>query len=62
MRGWESFLKIQQINPEARVLLASGYLDANQKSEILNSGIKGFLQKPYRLQDVLKAVRDELDT
>ena len=59
--GWEAVKAMQGIRTSVRALLASGYLDPGQKSEVLKSGIKGFIQKPYKMEDVLKAIRDTLD-
>ncbi len=59
--GWDAFRMMQKINSNVRVLLASGYLDPAQKSEILDSGVKRFLGKPYRMDEVLKSVRETLD-
>ena len=59
--GWDAFRMMQKIDSNVRILLASGYLDPAQKSEILESGVKRFLGKPYRMDEVLKSVRETLD-
>jgi two-component system cell cycle sensor histidine kinase/response regulator CckA len=59
--GWEVFKKVRKINPSAAVYLASGYVDRDLKQQILESGVKGFLQKPYRPEELLQTVRKALD-
>ena len=58
--GWEVFKRVKKINPKVNVFLASGYVDRDLKQEILGSGVKGFLQKPYRPEELLKTVRRAL--
>jgi two-component system cell cycle sensor histidine kinase/response regulator CckA len=58
--GWEVFKRVRKINPKVNVFLASGYVDRDLKQEILGSGVKGFLQKPYRPEELLKTVRKAL--
>ena len=48
------FGELKKINPSVRVILASGYIDANSKSEILKAGVKEFIQKPYFPDEVLR--------
>jgi nitrogen-specific signal transduction histidine kinase/CheY-like chemotaxis protein len=45
--GGEVFDRIRAINPEAKVLLSSGYSVDGQASEILKRGCDGFVQKPF---------------
>jgi CheY-like chemotaxis protein len=59
--GWEVFKRVREINPGVAVLLASGYVDRDLKQQILESGVKGFLQKPYRPEELLLTVRKALD-
>ncbi|MGA9365357.1 MAG: PAS domain S-box protein [Bacteroidota bacterium] len=59
--GWEAFQKMKGINPEVKVILVSGYIDPNLKSELLNSGVKDFVQKPYKPEHILKEIRKVLD-
>lgn len=59
--GWDAFKEMQKLDPNVCALLASGYLEPGQKSEILKSGVMRFIHKPYRMDEVLKAVREALD-
>jgi PAS domain S-box-containing protein len=61
MNGKEECAQIIKLNPSARMIVATGYLDPGMKSEFLKAGIQHFLYKPYDLKKVLKLVRDVLD-
>jgi len=59
--GSRVFRELKKINPDVKVLIASGYVDPGLKSGLLKGGARGFLHKPYVLADILKAVRETLD-
>jgi CheY-like chemotaxis protein len=59
--GLEVSQRIKKINPNEHIILATGFLDPNMKSEFLKAGIQHFLYKPYDLKQVLKVVREVLD-
>jgi len=61
MGGQEAFNRLQEISPQVKVLLSSGYSARGRAEEILCTGIHGFLQKPYDAQLVLHKVRAVLD-
>lgn len=52
--GYQMFEFIRKINPEASVLIASGYSLDNKTQQLLDKGAKGFIQKPFR-KDELKS-------
>ncbi len=60
MSGRDLFLKIRALRPEARVVIATGYLDPGTRTELLALGAKGFIQKPYLPDEVALAVRAAL--
>jgi len=60
MDGGEIFNALKKINPEVRVLLSSGYSLTGQAQEILDRGCKGFIQKPYRVTALTKAINEIL--
>ncbi|MGD0591142.1 MAG: PAS domain S-box protein [Bacteroidota bacterium] len=59
--GLEVCQRIKTINPNEHIILATGYLDPEMKSEFLKAGVQHFLYKPYDLKQVLKVVREVLD-
>ncbi|MBN1483711.1 MAG: response regulator [Chloroflexia bacterium] len=60
--GWETFNRLRELDPQVRVLLSSGYSENGQAGEILAAGARGFLPKPYTLENVLQEVRRVLDS
>ena len=61
LSGTEEFIQLKEINPDIKVILASGYLDAELKTEMLKAGARSFVQKPYVPDDVLRIIREVLD-
>ena len=59
--GLEAFQLMKAINPEIKIIFASGYLDPELKSVLLQSGAKDFIGKPYTPDEVVKKVREILD-
>jgi two-component system, cell cycle sensor histidine kinase and response regulator CckA len=57
MGGGEVFDQLKRINPNVKVLLASGYSLQGQAREIMNRGCDGFLQKPFTLEDISVRIR-----
>jgi signal transduction histidine kinase len=61
LNGWQAYLEMKKFNPQAKVILASGYLDPKVKQDIPELELKNFVQKPYRPSQVLKQVRKVID-
>jgi CheY-like chemotaxis protein len=60
LNGREVFMKLKEMNPDVKVIFTSGiFLDA--KTALLKDGAKGFIQKPYKQEDVLRKLREALD-
>jgi Signal transduction histidine kinase len=62
MDGREVLKNLKTINPAVKFVLASGYIDPEEKSEILEEGAKDFLQKPYVANDLMWKIRDVIDS
>ena len=61
MGGKRCLVKLLQVNPEAKVIIASGYaIDASTK-EAIAAGAKVFVSKPFEIRSMLKTVREVLD-
>jgi len=58
MGGGETYDKMKEIHPTIKVLLSSGYSINGQATEILKRGCNGFLQKPFTLGEISKAIRE----
>jgi len=59
--GHQTFYKIREIDPEAKILLSSGYVSEDEVNDLLEQGAKGFLPKPHRISLMAKSVRKILD-
>ena len=59
--GGETFDRLREIHPGVKVLLSSGYSIKGQAQEIMDRGCNGFLQKPFRLANLSRKVREMLD-
>jgi len=61
MGGEKCLQELLRMNPSVKVLIASGYAATQTVQGILEAGATGFMAKPYRLEDMLKKVREVLD-
>lgn len=59
--GHQTFFRIRSLNPEAKILLSSGFVSEAEVHDLLTQGACGFLPKPHRLPTVARAIRDVLD-
>ncbi len=62
MGGYRTLLRLIESDPKAKVLIASGYVAGPQVEACLQAGAAGFVAKPYKLTDMLKKVREVLDS
>ena len=60
MSGEETLQQIRFINPEVRVLLTSGYNEAEAVQRFSGKGLAGFIQKPYTADALARKVREVL--
>jgi DNA-binding NtrC family response regulator len=59
--GWEAFLKMREMNPELKGILASGFFNPDVRTEIIKSGAKDFIQKPYNSEQIVAMIRNLLN-
>jgi len=60
MAGRETFFELKKLDSGVKVVLFSGYSKNEQAAEIINQGALDFLQKPYRLHDLIDSIRKAL--
>ncbi len=60
MGGSDTFDQLKTINPSIRAILSSGYSLNGKAQAIMDKGVRIFLQKPYRLHDIAKKIRQAL--
>ncbi|RPI02545.1 MAG: hybrid sensor histidine kinase/response regulator [Ignavibacteriae bacterium] len=61
MTGLDVYKKLAVLRPDIAVIVASGFFEPTVKSELEKIGAKGFIQKPYSPDEVLRKVREVLD-
>jgi DNA-binding NtrC family response regulator len=59
MNGDLAFECLQQINPDVRVILLTACED-HVARKMFDDGLRGYIQKPFYLDDLLHRVREEL--
>jgi CheY-like chemotaxis protein len=58
MGGGEAYASLKEIDSNVKVLLSSGYSMDGQAAEILKRGCDGFIQKPFKLNDLSNKLRE----
>jgi len=61
LSGNETFDGLKLINPQVKVLLSSGYVTGNQAKIIMEKGCQAFIQKPFRMEEFSRKIREVLD-
>ena len=62
MGGKECLEELHRIDPSLKILVTSGYPVNGPTKETIESAARGFVGKPYGMKDMLRAVRDVLDS
>jgi CheY-like chemotaxis protein len=60
MSGHDAFRRMRAYRPDTRILLASGFSLGGDVEELMREGAVGFVQKPYRLNMLARAVTEAL--
>ena len=61
MNGFDIYSKLKNINPNVKILLASGYVGDYSEEDIFNSGFDGFVQKPFNLKQLSEKIEYSLE-
>ena len=61
MSGRQTFKSLLDINRNIKVILASGYSIEDKAQYLMESGCRGFVQKPFTIQNLSRKVREALD-
>jgi PAS domain S-box-containing protein len=60
MGGYDCIKILKQINPDARILVSSGYSLVSDTQQIISKGIAGFIQKPFEINELSQALFETL--
>jgi DNA-binding NarL/FixJ family response regulator len=61
MSGEEVFREIRNIRPGTKVLLTSGYDERDALAHFREGEPAGFIQKPFRMAELVAAIRSTLE-
>ena len=59
--GWQTYRKILKINPRQKAVIVSGFSETDRVRKAQEMGAGVFVRKPYILEKIGLAVREELD-
>ncbi|MCX5807011.1 MAG: response regulator [Proteobacteria bacterium] len=59
--GLETFKRIHEFHPDQKAIIASGYSEGELISKCLELGVGQYIKKPYTIENIGIAVRQELD-
>ncbi|MFL6585036.1 MAG: response regulator [Chthoniobacterales bacterium] len=62
MDGDAVFDELRILNPNAAVVLSSGFAEQSKLGNMLSQGLRGFIPKPYSREKLLEQVRSTLDS
>ncbi len=60
LTGEETFRELQKVNSGVRVVLSSGYSQAEVAQRFTGPGLAGFIQKPYDATTLIGEIRRQL--
>lgn len=60
--GREAFLEMRSIDPHLKVLLSSGFKQDERVESVLELGVQGFIQKPYSLDMLSRAISEVINS
>ncbi|WP_457756124.1 response regulator [Thermodesulfatator indicus] len=59
--GFEIFEKAKALNPQAKIIIITGYADAQSARRAVQEGVFDFIPKPFRLDDLKKSVMKAIE-
>lgn len=59
MGGEETLLKLREISPQVKILIATGYgVDESLQSILKEKGISGFINKPFNITEISETIKN----
>jgi two-component system cell cycle sensor histidine kinase/response regulator CckA len=56
MSGYEVYHQLKEIQPQVKILLASGYTEYQSEKRLKSIGFDGYLQKPFTLKQLYEKI------
>lgn len=60
--GHNTFYQLRALDPNAKIILSSGYVSASAVNDLMANGAASFLPKPHRIKTLAEEIRRVLDT
>ena len=57
MDGLDTYREIIKIKPEQKTIIVSGYSESERMKEAEVLGVKGFIQKPYKIDELGEKIK-----
>jgi CheY-like chemotaxis protein len=61
MDGEQTFRELRRMNPYIKVVMSSGYNEQEVTQKFVGKGLAGFIQKPYKLQNLAVVMQKVFD-
>ena len=61
LAGLDVYRELKRLRPQVRVLVVSGHITKELRSELTKLGQRDFIAKPYRLDEICERLRIVLD-
>ncbi|MCK4544358.1 response regulator [candidate division WOR-3 bacterium] len=58
MSGSETFIKLKEIDSNVKVLLSTGSNYCKETKKLIEAGVKGVIQKPYRISELSEKIKE----
>jgi len=59
--GEACFLALRSLDPNAKIIMTSGYSEQDVMAHFVGKGLAGFVQKPYTADQLIGRIRDILN-
>jgi len=56
MDGEKAYFELKKINPDVKVLVATGYTENRSVKSLLSQGLDGYIQKPYTIHQLSEKI------
>ncbi len=56
MDGKEMFRELKKLSPNVKAILSTGFTLDGEVQALMNEGVMGFIQKPFRIEEISKAL------
>jgi YesN/AraC family two-component response regulator len=61
MNGSEAFYKFKEIDMNCKIIISSGFTNYNSLNELKESGLSGFILKPYKNYELSQLIANILN-